>query len=250
MMELQQLARARARQIYKWLFNLHAHHVIILTTTRAEPVENARSALGLHMTGLLDLFVHLFVGGLREVAVPASDVKERLRRSSGDDLVDLGPKFITGVRGGNRHGHDKPSRSSGPKCGGCGAHSGAGSEPIVNQKPSVTRAFRNDVIDAVGVKEVKELKRRERAYRGERPLPNFGGRTAAQVRVRYGCRRLHVLLRRDGWQLGKNQMYRLYCEEQLQLRSKLPKRRKMIVSRRERPIGRGANDILKLGFCS
>jgi hypothetical protein len=57
-------------------------------------------------------------------------------------------------------------------------------------------------------------------------------RELARARVRYGYRRLHVLLRRDGWQLGKNQMYRLYCEEQLQLRSNLPKRRKMIVSRR------------------
>jgi transposase InsO family protein len=33
----------------------------------------------------------------------------------------------------------------------------------------------------------------------------------AQIRVRYGYRRLHVLLRREGWQLGKNQAYRLYC---------------------------------------
>jgi putative transposase len=73
-------------------------------------------------------------------------------------------------------------------------------------------------------------------------------RQLAQTRVRYGYRRLHVLLRRDGWQLGKNQMYRLYCEEQLQLRSKLPKRRKMIVSRRERPVARAANDIWSLDF--
>jgi putative transposase len=72
-------------------------------------------------------------------------------------------------------------------------------------------------------------------------------RELAQARVRYGYRRLHVLLRRDGWQLGKNQ-YRLYCEEQLQLRSKLPKRRKMIVSRRERPIAHAANDIWSLDF--
>jgi putative transposase len=56
----------------------------------------------------------------------------------------------------------------------------------------------------------------------------------AQVRVRYGYRRIHVLLKREGWQLGKHQMYRLYGEEQLQLRSKLPKRRKMVVNRRER----------------
>lgn len=71
-------------------------------------------------------------------------------------------------------------------------------------------------------------------------------RELAQARVRYGYRRLHVLLKRDGWQLGRNQMYRFYCEEQLQLRSKLPKRRKMVVSRRQRPVARAPNDIWSL----
>lgn len=82
------------------------------------------------------------------------------------------------------------------------------------------------------------------------PRPDLRSRMRelAQARVLYVYRRLHVLLRRDGWQLGKNQMYRLYCEEQLQLRSKLPKRRKMIISRRERPIARAANDIWSLDF--
>lgn len=42
-------------------------------------------------------------------------------------------------------------------------------------------------------------------------------REIAQTRVRYGYRRVHVLLKRKGWQLGKNQMYRLYSEGQLQL---------------------------------
>jgi putative transposase len=59
-------------------------------------------------------------------------------------------------------------------------------------------------------------------------------REIAQARVRYGYRRIHVLLRREGWQLGRSQAYRLYREESLQLRSKLPRRRKMIVVRRER----------------
>ena len=59
-------------------------------------------------------------------------------------------------------------------------------------------------------------------------------REIAHTRVRYGYRRIHVLLRREGWQLGKNQMYRLYNEEQLQLRSKLPKRRKVVVLRQTR----------------
>ncbi len=46
-------------------------------------------------------------------------------------------------------------------------------------------------------------------------------RELARARVRYGYRRLHVLLKREGWSLGRNLAYRLYCEEGLQLRSKL-----------------------------
>jgi hypothetical protein len=42
------------------------------------------------------------------------------------------------------------------------------------------------------------------------------------------------MLRREGWSLGKDQAYRLYTEEHLQLRSKRPRRRKMRVMRRER----------------
>ena len=34
----------------------------------------------------------------------------------------------------------------------------------------------------------------------------------ARTRVRYGYRRIHVLLKRDGWQLGRNQTYRIYSE--------------------------------------
>ena len=68
-------------------------------------------------------------------------------------------------------------------------------------------------------------------------------REIASTHVRYGYRRIHVLLKRDGWQLGKNQMYRLYREEQLQLRSKLPKRRKMVVVPQERIRPRASNDV-------
>ena len=75
-------------------------------------------------------------------------------------------------------------------------------------------------------------------------------RELAHARVRYGYRRVHVLLKREGWSLGKNQAYRLYCEEQLQLRSKLPKRRKMVVARRERPRAHAANEIWSLDFVS
>mgnify|MGYP001047015177 CR=1 FL=1 len=59
-------------------------------------------------------------------------------------------------------------------------------------------------------------------------------REIAQVRVRYVYRRIHVLLRREGWKHSRGKTYRLYTEERLQLRSKLPKRRKMVVQRNQR----------------
>ncbi|WP_425277096.1 IS3 family transposase [Fulvimarina pelagi] len=46
-----------------------------------------------------------------------------------------------------------------------------------------------------------------------------------ETRVRYGYRRVHVLLRREGWAVNPKRIYRLYKEMDLQLRNKVPKRR-------------------------
>ena len=46
-----------------------------------------------------------------------------------------------------------------------------------------------------------------------------------ETRVRYGYRRVHVLLQRDGWAINVKRVYRLYRELSLQLRNKTPKRR-------------------------
>lgn len=50
-------------------------------------------------------------------------------------------------------------------------------------------------------------------------------RELAAVRVRYGYRRLHVLLRREGWQVNHKRVYRLYRLEGLSLRLKARKKR-------------------------
>ena len=73
-------------------------------------------------------------------------------------------------------------------------------------------------------------------------------RDLARVRVRYGYRKLHILLRREGFGLGRNLAYRLYREEGLQLRSKLPRRRKMVAVRRKRFQARRPNDAWSLDF--
>ncbi len=71
-------------------------------------------------------------------------------------------------------------------------------------------------------------------------------REIAQTRVRYGYRGVHVLLKREGWRVSRNRVYRLYAEELLQLRSKLPKRRKMAVSRRQRCVPVRPNGVWSL----
>lgn len=47
----------------------------------------------------------------------------------------------------------------------------------------------------------------------------------ATTRLRYGYRRLHVLLRREGWPVNAKRVYRLYREEGLSLRTKYRKKR-------------------------
>ena len=47
----------------------------------------------------------------------------------------------------------------------------------------------------------------------------------AAARVRYGYRRIHILLLREGWWINAKRVYRLYCEENLSLRTRTPKRR-------------------------
>lgn len=46
----------------------------------------------------------------------------------------------------------------------------------------------------------------------------------AGARFRYGYRRLHVLLRREGWGINHKRTYRLYSEEGLAMRTRRPRR--------------------------
>ena len=50
-------------------------------------------------------------------------------------------------------------------------------------------------------------------------------RDICETRVRYGYRRIHILLKREGWEVNAKKVYRLYKEMGLQLRNKVPKRR-------------------------
>ena len=61
---------------------------------------------------------------------------------------------------------------------------------------------------------------RRKPARDEQAYLRMRIKEIAQVRVRYGYRRIHVLLRREGWQVNHKWVYRLYKEEGLNLRTK------------------------------
>lgn len=73
-------------------------------------------------------------------------------------------------------------------------------------------------------------------------------REIAQTRIAYGYRRIHVMLRREGWQIGRNLVYRLYREEGLVLWGKQPKRHKMLVRRQTRFQPRQIDEAWSLDF--
>ena len=70
----------------------------------------------------------------------------------------------------------------------------------------------------------------------------------AETRVRYGYRRIHVLLRREGWEVNPKRVCRLYREMGLQLRNKTPKRRVKAKLRSDRTTATAANDIWAMDF--
>lgn len=72
----------------------------------------------------------------------------------------------------------------------------------------------------------------------------------AESRVRYGYRRLHVLLRREGWEINHKRTYRLYSEEGLSIRTRTPRRRRACRYRSGRAEAGGANDIWAMDFMS
>jgi len=73
-------------------------------------------------------------------------------------------------------------------------------------------------------------------------------REICQTRVRFGYRRVHVLLRREGWIINVKKTRRIYNELGLQLRNKHPKRRVKAKLREDRQEAAGPNDVWAMDF--
>lgn len=73
-------------------------------------------------------------------------------------------------------------------------------------------------------------------------------REIAQARVRYGYRKIRVLLNREGWKVGKYLVERIYREEGLTLHQRRKRRRRVAEHRRERFHPTGPNQVWSMDF--
>jgi putative transposase len=72
----------------------------------------------------------------------------------------------------------------------------------------------------------------------------------AAVRVRYGYKRIYVLLRREGWQINHKRVYRIYCEEGLNRRAKKKRKRPGAALRIPRQQACCLNDTWSMDFAA
>lgn len=87
---------------------------------------------------------------------------------------------------------------------------------------------------ACGLFELNRSSYYYRSHRRDDRALRMRMRELATVRVRFGYRRLHVLLQREGWAVNHKRVYRIYGEENLMVRTK---KRKKIASRARTPQG-------------
>lgn len=76
-------------------------------------------------------------------------------------------------------------------------------------------------------------------------------RELAESRIRYGYKRIHILLQREGIQVNHKRVHRLYCEEGLQLRPRRPRRNVSGAHGQEiKRISRDRNEAWAMDFMS
>ena len=89
---------------------------------------------------------------------------------------------------------------------------------------------------------------RYRSRRPGQPALEQRIREICETRVRFGYRRVHVLLRREGWEINMKKTRRIYNELGMQLRNKTPKRRVKAKLRDDRAEAAGPNDVWAMDF--
>ena len=101
---------------------------------------------------------------------------------------------------------------------------------------------------ACGVIGIYRSSHRYRSHRGDDRALRLRIVEIAETRVRYGYRRVHVLLRREGRRVNHKRIYRIYCQEGLNLRRKRPRRHVTGSRRMARPELQRSNACWSMDF--
>lgn len=97
--------------------------------------------------------------------------------------------------------------------------------------PNVRAGWRVSERRACRILAVNRAALQYRSKRVDDPVLRARINEIARVRVRYGYRRITVLLRRDGWHVNHKRVRRIYREEGLAIRTKTPRRRRAAMVR-------------------
>jgi putative transposase len=101
---------------------------------------------------------------------------------------------------------------------------------------------------ACGLMDLYRATCRYRQRRSEDQSLRVRLRELAEARRRFGYRRLHILLEREGWEVNHKRVYRLYVEEKLSLRRKRGRKRGTV--RQPLPAAVAPNQVWSVDFMS
>ena len=132
----------------------------------------------------------------------------------------------------------------------------AGRDPPKTLRPARKRKLVDEVRGEWGVSirrtcRVLEVDTSTYHYKSRRPgqaVLEKRIKEICQTRVRYGYRRVHVLLCREGWRINLKKTRRVYREMGLQLRNKTPKRRVKAKLREDRKVATRPNETWAMDF--
>jgi putative transposase len=113
----------------------------------------------------------------------------------------------------------------------------------------LTQAFEVSQRRACRTIEVPRSSMRYRSQRPEDTRLRQRLRGLAEERRRFGYRRLHQMLRREGWDVGLKKVRRLYADEKLQVRRRKGRKKAQGV-RVPAPMPQGPNQRWSLDFVS
>lgn len=122
--------------------------------------------------------------------------------------------------------------------------------PVLKRKlvAEMTGAWGVSIRRACGLMRIAPKTYRYRSRRPGQAALETRIKELCATRVRYGYRRVHVLLRLEGWTINVKRVRRIYSSLGLQLRNKTPRRRIKAKLRDDRVAATGPHDVWAMDF--